>query len=101
MARTGSMGDRLLNKLVERAQLWAEVKDDDSIDDGKVIMRKRKSFLEARKETFDYVLGLERTILEMDQQLDTKRLSVPDYVRQMTDAELERLGLVRNARGPV
>jgi hypothetical protein len=60
------MGDRLLNKVIERAQLWAEVKDDDSVNDGKVVMRKRKSFLDARKEAFDYVKGLERTVVEVE-----------------------------------
>jgi hypothetical protein len=89
------MGDRLLNKVIERAQLWAEVKDDDSIDDGKVIMRKRKSFLDARKEVFDYVKGLERTVKEMDEQLSPKKLSVPEYIAQMGPEELHRLGLTR------
>lgn len=64
----GSMGDRLLNKFGERAQLWAEVKDDDSVADGKIVMRKRKSFLEARKEVFDYVKALERTVRELEEK---------------------------------
>lgn len=92
----GSMGDRLLNKVIERAQLWAEVKDDDSVQDGKIVMRKRKSFLEARKEVFDYTKALERTVRELEGQnerlhgelanslADVRRLSVEIEQRNRT-----------------
>jgi hypothetical protein len=63
----GSMADKLLNRLIERAQLWAEVKDDDAVNDGKVIMRKRKAFLDARKEAFQYAYALERTVKEVEE----------------------------------
>lgn len=95
----GSMADKLLNRLVERAQLWAEVKDDESVDDGKVIMRRRKSFLSARREAFEYAKALERTVKEVERentklltQVQELGLEIADHVQNLSrlSQEIER-----------
>lgn len=89
------LGDRLLNKLIQRAQIWASVSEDESVEDGKAVMRARKNFLSARRETFEYVQGLERTNQEMSEQLEERKLSVQEYVARMSDTALQNLGLRR------
>lgn len=103
-----SMGDTLLNRFSERAQLWAEVRDDDAVMDGKVVMRRRKAYLDARLETFNYVKALERTILEMESVIQTLNGNIEGLSAELADkyADIRRLsqeleGRNRlNERGP-
>lgn len=63
----GSMGDKVLNKFGERAQIWAAVSDNEDILNGKVILRARANFLTARREAFNYVQALEKTVKEVEE----------------------------------
>lgn len=64
----GSMGDKVLNKFGERAQIWASISDNEDILNGKVILRARANFLTARREAFNYVKALEKTVKDVEEE---------------------------------
>lgn len=64
-----SISDRLFTQFDQKAKDWGEVYNDESAD-GRTLLRRRNAYYKARKELADYIGALERTIGELESQLE-------------------------------
>lgn len=64
-----SMSDRLFTQFDQKAKDWGEVYNDESAE-GRTLLRRRNAYYTARKELADYIWALERTVSELESQLE-------------------------------
>lgn len=83
-----SMSDHLFNQFDQKAKDWGEIYNDESAD-GRALLRRRNAYYKARRELTEYLSALERSIGEVEVQVELRDVEIAMADERTKDARAE------------